>query len=275
MDEIVVWLAQNEKSGPIIMYSEGGMPQQITTDGIDYLFAQLQNPQDSEGFLYRQDGHLFYHINFYSDNLSLFYDFMTKKFYNACDQDYNYFIAGDVAFFDNQYYFITRNNGNLFAFDTIFTTYQDVDGNNMQQTYIIPRVRICKNIRSAKQDYFRLIDIGFTIESGETDYQVQVDNGVALATQNNFFLQTQDGFLLELQPGTGLVETTPAVDLSLSYDGGAVFGNQVRYELPAIGIRKNRLLWWQGGLGNDIVPQFMFWGIGRFVVTSGVAHIRE
>ena len=37
LDEYVVWLAQNEKSGPIIMYSTGGMPKKITTDGIDYL----------------------------------------------------------------------------------------------------------------------------------------------------------------------------------------------------------------------------------------------
>ena len=29
MDEIVVWLAANEKSGPIIMYSNGGMPKKI------------------------------------------------------------------------------------------------------------------------------------------------------------------------------------------------------------------------------------------------------
>src|SRR6185369_9083844 len=72
MDEIVVWLAQNEKSGPIVMYTRGGMPEKITTDGIDYLFSQLINPSDSQGFLYRQDGHLIYHLNFYTDNLSLF-----------------------------------------------------------------------------------------------------------------------------------------------------------------------------------------------------------
>ena len=72
MDEIVVWLAQNEKSGPIIVYSNGGVPQKITTDGIDFLFSQLQKPEDSQAFLYRQDGHLFYHINFYYDNLILY-----------------------------------------------------------------------------------------------------------------------------------------------------------------------------------------------------------
>lgn len=275
MDEVVVWLGQNEKSGPIILISTGGEPEKITTDGIDYLFAQLQNPQDSEGFLYRQDGHLFYHINFYSDNLSLYYDINTRKFYNACDQDFNYFIASDVCFFNNQYYFITRNNGCIFAFDTIFTTFQSLDAEGNVETYLIPRIRICKNIRSAKQGYFVLNDIGFTIESGETNYQVQEGQDQYLITQDNFFLLTQDNYILTLQEGTGIINSVPAVDLSLSYDGGASFGNQWRYELSSLGHRRNRLMWWQGGMSNDIVPQFIFWGIGRVVITDGEAHIRE
>ena len=77
------------------------------------------------------------------------------------------------------------------------------------------------------------------------------------------------------QEGTELINGVPAVDLSLSYDGGASFGNQWRYELQSIGQRRNRLLWWQGGMSNDIVPQFMFWSIGRVVITDGEAHIRE
>ena len=88
MDEIVVWLAGNEKSGPIIMYSDGGMPKKITTDGIDFVFSNLNNPSDSEAFIFRQDGHLIYHINFYTDNLSLFYDFNLDKFYHACDEQF-------------------------------------------------------------------------------------------------------------------------------------------------------------------------------------------
>ena len=140
MDEFVVWLAQNEKSGPVIMYSDGGMPKKITTDGIDFLFSTLQNPQNSEAFLYRQDGHVFYHINFYNDNLSLYYDFSTDKFYHASDQNLNYFIAAEVAFYNNQYYFVTRNNGNVFAFDTTITTYQDVDSNGNVIINEIPRI---------------------------------------------------------------------------------------------------------------------------------------
>ncbi len=307
MDEIVVWLAQNEKSGPIIVYSNGGMPQKITTDGIDYLFSTLQKPEDSQAFLYRQDGHLFYHINFYSDNLSLYYDFSTDKFYHACDQNLNYFIASEVAYVNNQYYFITKNNGNIFAFDTVFTTYQDVDNRGNIQTHEIPRIRCCKNIRTPGQEYRIINDIGFTIESGETNYQQQslgeiilvTQNGNPLVTQGDFVgLLTQDGNYLESQDGlifvtqqtgsgsealliaqqegnTGTTNLSlPHVDISISTDGGASFGNEWANYLFPIGMRKNNLTWWQLGIANDFVPQFKFWGLGRFVATDGIANTR-
>lgn len=307
MDEFVVWLAQNEKSGPIIMYSDGGMPKKITTDGIDYLFSTLQNPQDSQGFLYRQDGHLIYHINFYGDNLSLFHDFNTEKFYHASDQNLNYFIASEIAFINNQYYFVTKNNANIFAFGTAFTTYQDVDSLGNVTNNEIPRIRICKNIRTPEQDYSIINDIGFTIESGETNYQQQdlgeiilvTQDGHPLVTQGGFLglvtqdlnqLITQDGIELISQQNTQGTEATliaqqrantgftnlslPHVDLSISDDGGATFGNEWAYYLPPIGVRKNRLMWWQCGISNDLVPQFKFWGMSRFVATDGVVNVR-
>jgi len=280
MDEIVVWLAANERSGPIIMYSNGGMPQKITTDGIDFIFTTLQNPQDSQGFLYRQDGHLFYHINFYSDNISLFYDFNTDKFYNACDHRGNYFIASEIAFIGNQYYFVSKNNGNLFAFDTKFTTYQDVVNNlsTTIQTYPIPRRRICKNLRQASQEYFILNDVGFTIESGETDYfQYKKPRTIGffkLLGGGDFLLFNDNQQFSLLGFEAGLVAVTPTVSLSISYDGGATYSNSWAYDLPGIGMRKNKLIWWQCGMTNDAVCQFVFKGIGRFVATNGIANIR-
>lgn len=280
MDEIVVWLAQNEKSGPIIMYSDGGMPKKITTDGIDFLFSELQNPQDSQGFLYRQDGHLFYHINFYSDNLSLFYDFNTDKFYNASDQNLNYFIAAEIAFIGNQYYFVSKNTGNLYAFDTSFTTYEDVypSSSSTPQNFIIPRIRICKNVRLPSQDYFIANDIGFTIESGETKYNQQSTGTIYLIAQNGNLIIAQDGnqIIAQQDGNTGMgAASLPQVLLSISTDGGASFGNEWAYVLPAIGYRKNRLMWWKLGLANDFVPQFRFVSIGRCVATDGIVNIRS
>lgn len=298
MDELVVWLGINEKGGPVVMYSEGGMPQQITTDGFDYVLSNMQNPQDSQGFIYRQDGHIFYHINFYSDNLSFFVDFLkdgTKKIYHACDDKGNYFIASVVAFFNNQYYFISKNNGNLYAFDTIFTTY---DGEE------IPRIRTCKNIRNAQQEYFIATDCGFTIETGETNYLEQDLGAIYLTTEDGkkyitegdtIFLETEDDKLFVTESLEPLIaeqidpssffyliaeqdfiqHTTPRVDFSISIDGGDHFSSYDKVDLPPIGQRKFKLAWWQLGISNDLVCQYRFWGLGRFVVTDGVVNIKQ
>jgi len=252
MDEMVVWLGKNESSGPVILASNGGQPQKLSSDGIDYMFSKMQAPQDSRAFLYRQDGHLFYHINFYTDNVSLFYDFRSQRFYNASDQNGNYFIASQVAFYDNQYYFVTKNNGYMFALDTTITTYDDVTPNGVV-TRIIPRSRICQNIRDASQEYRIINDIGFTIESGETKYLQQIANGEDTGFGN-----------LSL----------PRVDLSVSTDGGASFGTTVGQYLRPIGKRKNKLQFWCGFVANDFVAKFEIWSKGRVVIFDGTANVR-
>jgi hypothetical protein len=298
MDEMVVWLSINEKGGPVVMYSTGGMPEQITTDGFDYVLSNLQNPQDSQGFIYRQDGHIFYHINFYSDNLSFFIDFLkdgTKKIYHACDEHGNYFIASVVAFFNNQYWFVTKNNGNLYAFDTVYTTYDGAE---------IPRIRTCKNIRNIQQEPFIGNDCGFTIETGETDYLQQDLGPIYLITEDGFKLRTEgsaiyftteDGMVLLTEDNQNLVSQqvddtdfdlliseqdaidygVPRVDMSISIDGGEHFSSYDAQYLPPIGQRKNKLAWWQLGWANDLVCQFRFWSLGRFVVTDGYVNIRQ
>lgn len=302
LDEMVVWLGQNEKSGPIILYSTGGSPEKITTDGIDYLLSQLSNPSDARGFLYRQDGHLFYHINFFTDNLSLFYDFNTQKFYHASDENLNFFIASQVAFFNNQYYFIANanpnnpnSNCNLYAFDTIYTTYDGAE---------IPRFRTCKNVRDSSQEYFIANDVGFTIETGETSYQKESTGVQFLITQDEQFIITQgafdlwvtqdnnfvvsqdnntltfqqsnpDGFSFLIDQNPGFAYIQPRVDLSISIDGGVTFSSDFPYVLNSLAHRRNKLLWWQLGIANDLVCQFKFWGLGRFVCTDGTVNVRQ
>ncbi len=104
-----------------------------------------------------------------------------------------------------------------------------------------------------------------------------------LVTQDDLSLEAQQNdddipaFLIAQQDGnTGFGPLSlPHVDLSISTDGGATFGNEWAYVLPAIGHRKNRLLWWQCGIANDFVAQFKFWGMGRFVATDGIANVRK
>jgi len=307
LDDIVIWLGQNEKSGPIVMYTTGGPePKKITTDGIDFQLSEIDNPEDSQGFIFRKNGHLFYHLNFYTDNFSYVFDLTTNKIYNACDERLNYYIMGQAVWYQNQYFSISRNHGNLYIFDTVFNVYEDTNAENIIVKNEVPRIRYTQNIRLPSQDYFIVNDVSFVIESGESDYIYQDHGPWFLLTEDDKKLITEDiafeGFLLFengnfwetendnliigeivdfsesaflITDNNNLVPITPRVDLSVSYDGGATFSSNFPYQLPHIGKRKNKLIWWNVGMGNDVVCQFNFWNVGAVVADGGVINIRK
>lgn len=226
MENMVVWLAANENAGPFIMFSQGGgAPQHISTDGIDYKLANLVNPQNSYGFLFRQDGHMIYQITFAdpADDFSLAYDFNTQKFFNVSANDMGMHIAKRVVFFNNTYYFVSFVDGNVYEFNSNFTT---LNGSQ------VPRVRICPTIRLPDTNPFIVQNLNFPIEQGvATDIE--------------------------------------RVDLSISIDGGYQFSSYDSIQMQAQADRINRLVYWNLGWSNEFVPQFRFWGFGRFVFGNG------
>lgn len=293
-DTIVVWLAANEKSGPMIAYTMGGDIKKISTDGIDFKLTQLTNPQNSYGFLFRQDGHLIYQLTFTTDNLTYIYDFNTGKFFTLCDENFNAHIAKKVAFFNGEYYFVSILDGNVYQFGTQFTTY---NGNE------IPRIRVCRNIRLPDASRFAINNLTFTIEQGtQTDvFQSEfllTESGLPILTESGEFINVdsfQQTIVLEplqtelfqnLLTETGdiiyaeVVQNIPvpipqAVALSVSKNGGESFGTIWSKQLNTSGNFRNRLIYWNLGAANDFVPQFRFWGLDRFVATDGIVSIYQ
>lgn len=171
LEDIVFWLGINDKAGAVIMYSDGRTVDHLSTDGIDYKLASLTNPVNSYGFTFRQYGHVYYVITFVDDNVTYAYDKNTKKFYTLTDENFNYFPAKKVALFNNEYYFVSINDGNLYQLGGQFNTYDYGDG--IVQS--IPRARICPEIRLPDQSYFVAGYSGFKIESGITNKPQRVD----------------------------------------------------------------------------------------------------
>lgn len=262
-DTIVVWLGANEKSGPVIMYTSGGDINRISNDGIDYRLSLLTQPQNSYGFLFKQDGHILYQITWPADNFSLVYDFTTEKFFTLTDEHMNYHIAKRTVFFNNNYFFVSFNDGNLYELSTSFTTYEYA--NNFVQE--IPRVRITKNFRLPDGSRFAVNNSTFTIEQGNGKYNTP-DYVLVLATESGNPITTEGGNELLL-----LDIPNPApqnVYLSISKNGGHSFGSTLDRPLNTVGNRQNRLQFWNFGVANDIVHRFQFIGFDRFVATDGI-----
>ena len=303
LDTNIVWLSANEQGGPTVMRigGAGAREEAISTDGIDFKMANISDPTNCTGFLFRQDGHLIYQFTFITDNLSYAYDFNTKLFFTVSDEKQNYHIARDVVFFNNDYYFVSLNDGNVYTFGTQFS-YLQYSPTNIQQ---MPRIRISPPIRLSSQRMFICKSAGFTIENGQPNQQLSEDGPIYLITQDGKLLvtqpteenllQTQDGNYLASQddivfetqqPGdkvptyliaqqmTTLIsgDYSECIDLRVSRDGGESFSSAIRYYMNPTGQRKSRLIFWRLGQANDLTIQIQFIGFQRFIAFDGIVE---
>jgi len=275
MDNMIVWLGVNERSGPVIMMCSGADATRLSNDGIDFKLDSLKNPQLSYGFFFKQDGHLFYQITFADprDNLTLVYDFNTQAFFTMTDHNMNFHIAKRMSFFSDDYYFVSASSGDIYRMSSELTSYDDTLPNaTVKKNHEIPRVRICPSIQLPDSSRFVVNSLTFTIEQGEDSYfpmntfsLLSTQQGEVLVTENDLDLQTE----FVLQP------YQPRVDLALSKDGGVNFSSNVAKFLNPQGNRKNRVVYWQLGTANDLVCQLRFWSKSRVVVTDGVINIYQ
>lgn len=233
----IVWLGSNESSAASILVSTGSAPQKIATDGIEFELDNLKRPEDSFGFLFEEDGHIFYQINFPSDNVSYVYDFNEKKFFNITDQSLNAHIARRLSFFNNAHLFITSKDGGLYEMSSSFYTYKETIGED-DAGFTIPRIRITAPKRLPRAERFIVNSLFLTIEQGYSNEDLKVD-------------------------------------LSVSKDGAQEFGTTWSKPLKGIGDRQNRLRYRSLGAANDITFQFRFWGNDRFIITDGAMEIYQ
>lgn len=248
---LIVWLAINEKAGVTILASNGGYPQQLADDGINFFLDKLENPEDSTAFLFEEDGHIFYHITFFTDNVTLAYDFNTRKFFFITNHCLDAHIARRVSFFNNTHYFLSNQDGALYEMGTQFSTYNETISNN-QKGFVIPRIRITSPFRYPDSRRYSMVSMTVTTEMG-----------------NAYLLPDNE------MPEAGVVQKNQIAQLSMSKDGGRTFGNNVTKPFKPIGNRANRLRWLGLGSSNDTVFQYRFYGKFPFVIINGWLGVEE
>ena len=271
-DEIICWLGINEKSEPSIMTMRGGSAERISTDGIDFLLQSIKKPEDSTAYFYRQDGHLFYQLTFFDDedNISIVYDFNAASFYFVSDENLNHHPGRQIIFFNGTTYFIGLQDGNLYELSS-FITNIEID----QTLLAIPRIRITKSIRLKDSSRFIANYASWTMEQGveQNLTPLQECEGFILA-QDGRVIFTEDGKVMLVQEGDCL-PYRPRVDISLSKSGGETFSNIVSLPLNFTGNFQNQMRLFKMGAANDLIYQFRFWGLDRFVVNNGVLEMYQ
>ena len=284
MDNYVAWLGVNEKSGPVIMVSTGSGFERLSTDGIDFKLADVVFPQQSFAFFYKPDGHILYQITFYNaaDNFSLVYDFTTQSFSYATDPYENYHIASTVAYYNNTYYFVAINDGNVYNLSSELYTYDYTIpstmtvNENTPNIFDIPFKRITNTVRQLDNSKFIANSLTFLLEQG-------VDTGYPMSRLT--FITTEAGPIITCETPPGYVGDrlttevqinpyTPHIEMSISKDGGATFSNTASRQLNALGNRANRVVFWKLGQANELTICIKFCVRYRVTVGDGVIEAR-
>jgi hypothetical protein len=242
-ENFIAWLGTNERSEVVIMVGTGSSVQTISTDGINNKLQLLTNPEKSVGFIVKILGHIIYQITFYDkkDNYSLIYDFTTKKFFDVTDENMNYHIARSVAFFKDEYYFVSLNDASLYVMASALSSY-DYGTENFD----IPKIRVTSNFRLPNSKRFIVTNMSLTMEQGNDPEYMERNT-----------------------------EYVPRVALSISRDGGITFGSSLANPLNLSGNRIDRVEWWKLGSANDLVFQFRFHLKSPLNTFEGVMVIRQ
>ncbi len=159
---MMAWLGNSRDSSPTVLASLGGNPMQISTPGIDAEINALPNQQDCDGFIYEEHGHAFYQLNFYTDNLSLLYDFTTQKWSKLTSfnkQEAHQLM--ETAYFKNknQLMGVLKLTGEVVNVGLSIFTYNGE---------IVPRTLITQNY-TQKERNFIIKEVDLQIEQGEND----------------------------------------------------------------------------------------------------------
>lgn len=304
----IAWLGANEDESPVIMVYDGNEAVTISTDGIDYLMSTIKFPETSTGFLYREDGHLFYQLTFYNkaDNLTLVYDFNTRLFSNLTDQYNNYHPARQVMYFNLKTYFISLNNAALYELSSNITI---IDENlprlnasivyNPNLVFEIPRIRITSGIRKPGSPRFIANGLSLTLEQGTDPRFTELDTvkvvGQYLITEatnipalDNIITEGGQQMIVEnpadadfsfnpdysySYPLYDFIFYQPRIELALSKDGGITWSSDVERTLMPLGHRQNILQWEGMGAANDLCFRFRFWGTYRFIVNNATCDV--
>lgn len=246
---VICWLSNTRYGNPTILVSNGGDPTSISTPGIDALINTFKTPKDAEGFIYEEDGHTFYQINFDQDNSSILYDFKSKKWTALTDtQGLNKSAIRQSAYYEetNTLLAIRADRGKVVIFGVnIF------NGNGE----IIPRSIITTNMTQEERPMI-CQELDLQIEQGVNDVieaAYPEENGPPLS---------------EYTKGSRIC-------LSISKDRGRTFPINRVSDLGQVGFRKDILRWRKLGYARWWTFKFDFFSLNRFVIMKATGWFQK
>lgn len=223
--------------GPIMMVS-GTQPVPISNQALDYQIQNYDTVSDARSLAYKENGIIFYRINFTEANQTWVYNLTMSspdnpRWHEEEMLDGSRHIAEVHAYFNEKNYFGHYKKSIFYEVDDIYLTN---DGE------AIRRMRIAKHF----------ID--------QTYKKIRIDRLELDCLQGSV-------------PPIGK-DKEPIVYLAISKDGGQTYGNEIGSYMGKIGDRLARTIWRKLGTTRDFLVKIEFFHDVKFVIL-GAAIVYE
>lgn len=243
------FLSQDKDGLGAVMMVDGAQAIPVSTRALDFQLAQyasLNQVSDSWGILIKENGIIFYRLNFTAANHTFVYNVTLsnplagdegKKWHEEETLGGNRHRAQTHGYFNGLNYYGDYANPVIYLVDNSYLTN---DGE------AIPRIRITRAFVFPGYERLRVDRLHLDLVQGQVD---DVPDNVA-----------------------------PIVYLSVSKDGGQSYGNRLPANMGQIGERTFRTVWRKIGVtprGQAFVCKFEFFNQVPFVILGGAWHMEH
>lgn len=257
--------------GPVMGVS-GTESQPVSTKALDYALSQYastpgQGVSDGRGFMVRENGIIFYRLNFTAANHTYVFNVSMSDPQNLRWHEEEV-LNGDRHPAQTHIYF---NGNNYVGHYSLPILYELDDTFYTNDGEAIRRARISKAFTPPGYQRRRIDRLQLDLVQGIVALLDQGEQPLYLFTQDLQLLLTQDGHEIQLQQGlsNNLNPDVPFVFVSISKDGGNSYGNKIKIPMGTLGNRTFRTVIRKLGVtprGQGFVVMIEFFDAVPFIV---------
>ena len=269
----MIFLSQDRDGLGAVMEVIGTESIPISNRALDFQlaqYAQAQQISDARGIFIKENGIIFYRLNFTAANHTFVYDVTLsnpqteegKLWHEEEVLNGNRHPAQTHGYFNGSNYYGSYNQPILYQVDQAFTTN---DGE------AIPRIRIGRCYVPSTYNRTRIDRYQLDAIQGQINIS-NISGIIDLLAETGSIINTENGLDLILEQSTLspiLDFTQPPVFFSYSKDGGVTYGYRQRAFLGAIGDRTHRTVWRKLGVvprGQGFIPKIEFYSNVPFII---------
>lgn len=274
--DIMFFLSQDKGGLGSVMIVQGTDPVPASTRALDFQLAQyarLGQVSDCRSFLIKENGLIFYRMNFTLANHTFINNVSQSKPSFDSEGDAQKFWHEEEVLNGNRHpaqthaYFNGINYVGNYLSPTLYSVDSGVYTNDGEA---IRRMRITRAFVPPGYQRIRIDRLQVDLLQGNIADLLPTFEEIDLLTENGFILETENGDNIIIQDELALSNPTKLfVFMSISKDGGQTYGYSVKAPMGNIGQRTFRTLWRKLGTtkrGQSFVAKFEFFDAVPFII---------